>query len=233
MRTNLGLYENCQVFLNHPFDEKFEHFAHAMHFAVVAAGFVPVCALDWSVPDRPRLEMLTEAITKCHYSAHDFSRCRGYGAKNFARFNMPIEMGMALFHGLHTQRSGHRCAFFVAEKHDYKIFASDLSGLDPKCYENDDVLLVVSVYEWLRGVAPESSLNRLRTTDLKSKYEEFKRKLTRLEGNGKGGRPSHDEAQELMFSICSACGWWDYRRTKAGRSEFPVLQLSWRKFTKK
>lgn len=65
-----------------------------MNFAVVAGGLLPVSAFDLTTPDRPRLEMLVEAIHCCHYSAHDFSRSKGGGPDNFARMNMPIEMGM-------------------------------------------------------------------------------------------------------------------------------------------
>src|ERR1044071_5267760 len=98
MRANLISFEEGQVFLNYPFDEEFRMFAHAMHFAVVAAGLIPVCAYDLTTPDRPRLDILIDAITHSRYSIHDFSRLRGEGEQNFARLNMPLEMGMALFH---------------------------------------------------------------------------------------------------------------------------------------
>ena len=96
MRRNLEAYKNFQVFLNYPFDEGFAGLADAMSFAVVAGGLLPLCAYDLTTPDRPRLEMLVEAIRCCHYSAHDFSRSEGDGPRNFSRMNMPIEMGMAL-----------------------------------------------------------------------------------------------------------------------------------------
>src|SRR5215472_11424590 len=131
------IFQQYQVFLNYPYDSEADNISFAMHFAVVAAGLLPVCALDLTAPDRPRLEILVEAIMNCHYSAHDFSRCRGQGEKNFGRFNMPVEMGMALFHALQTQRVGHRCAFFVTAAHDYQVFAADLAGLDPLTYGDD------------------------------------------------------------------------------------------------
>jgi hypothetical protein len=61
MRTHLSTFKHAQVFLNYPFDAEFESLAHVMHFAVVAAGLIPLCANDLSVPDRPRLEMLIDA----------------------------------------------------------------------------------------------------------------------------------------------------------------------------
>jgi hypothetical protein len=226
MRKNLSSYHQFQVFLNYPFDIEFDPLAHAMHFAVVAAGMLPVCAMDLSVPDRPRLETLVDAIINCEYSAHDFSRSTGDGDKNFARFNMPIEMGMALFHALETQRHVHRCVFFVNKEHDYKQFASDLSGLDPKYYF-DELSLVGNLYDWLRGIGGALVPNEP-TSKVKEKYTEFKTKLNDVKGSGKEGRPNHDEAQEVMFQFCADGGWWDFRGNKAGRIEFPPLPLSWK-----
>lgn len=82
MRPHLSVYPPAQVFLNYPFDADFDSFGHGMHFAIVAAGLIPVCAMDLTAPDKPRLEMLVEAISQCNYSAHDLSRCKGEGPRN-------------------------------------------------------------------------------------------------------------------------------------------------------
>lgn len=37
-----------------------------------------------------------KAIRGSKYSVHDLSRCRGEGDENLARFNMPLELGMAM-----------------------------------------------------------------------------------------------------------------------------------------
>jgi hypothetical protein len=227
MRTDLSGHKLSQVFLNYPFDILFEPFADAMHFAVIAAGFIPVCAQDLSIPDRPRLDMLMDAITNCRYSAHDFSRSKGQGDHNFARLNMPIEMGMALFHALQTQRREHYCAFFVSTPYDYQAVASDLAGLDPKCYNNDELQLMARVYEWLRDVG-RPLVNELSTVEVRREYERFKEEAKRLNGSGRDGYPDHNEAQELMYQVCEKCGWWDIRATKAGMMEFKPLPLSWK-----
>ena len=158
MRHNLRGYQSHQVFLNYPFDNQYSSLAEAMSFAIVAGGLLPVCALDLTTPDTPRLEVLVEAIQHCRYSVHDFSRSQGEGSHNFARMNMPIEMGMALFHALQTQRHEHRCLFFVPTSHDYMVFASDLSGLDPKVHQNDETRVLIETYEWLRHVVTASRL---------------------------------------------------------------------------
>jgi hypothetical protein len=226
MRANLAAFQQYQVFLNYPFDEDAESLSMALHFAVVAAGLLPVCAMDMTSPDKPRLSMLVDAITSCQYSAHDLSRCTGEGNGNLARFNMPVEMGMALFHALHNQSSSHRCAFFVTGQHDYKRFASDLSGLDPYFYDSDDVLLL-RMYEWLRDNLNAAFITRP-SAEIGDIYSEFKTRLLLLRGAGKDGRPSHHESQELMYQIAAARGLWDWRANRAGQLTFKEVPLSWK-----
>jgi hypothetical protein len=228
MQRNLASYTNCQVFLNHPYDTAFSELADAMAFAVVAGGLLPISALDLTSPDRPRLEIIVEAITHCHYSAHDFSRFAGGGERNFARMNMPLEMGMALFQALLTRRQEHRCAFFVSTPHDYVVFASDLAGLDPRCHNSEAVRMLIEMYEWLRSVVPRPLFNLRPTVEIVAKYEEFSDKLGVIDGSGSDGRASHEEARELMYQLCADSGWWDWRETRLGREEFPPIPLSFR-----
>ena len=141
---------------------------------------------------------------------------------------MPVEMGMAMFHALDTQRHEHRCAFFVPTPHDYHAFASDLSGLDPLCHQNNDNRLVGQMYEWLRGVVPSGLFNSIPTVDVAAQYSHFKEDLQRVNGSAHGGTPSHEERRELMYQICSNANWWDWRETRMGKDEFPEIPLSWR-----
>ncbi len=228
MRRNLAAYSTFQVFLNYPFDDAFLSLADALSFAVVAGGLLPVCAYDLTAPDRPRLEMLVEAIQNCHYSAHDLSRSQGEGAQNFARMNMPVEMGMALFHALHSQRREHRCLFFVTTAHDYKAFASDLAGLDPRVHNGDEVRLLTDMYEWLRGVVPTALFNSQPTIQVLDKFAEFKEKVGKVRGGGDCGRPSHEETREIMYRVCGEVGWWDWRRNRMGQDEFPIVPIAFK-----
>lgn len=228
MRANLAAFEEGQVFLNYPFDGAFTTFAQAMHFAIVAAGLIPVCAYDLTTPDRPRLDILVEGITRSRYSVHDFSRLRGEGEQNFARLNMPIEMGMALFHALQTQRTAHRCGFFIPALHEFRIAASDLGGLDPIYYENDVLTYVARVYEWLRDRVRSPLVQRNPTIAIRDRFQHFLSQMERVEGSERDGRLSHDEAQELMFMVCAESGWWDWRENRLGKIEFPTVPLLWR-----
>jgi hypothetical protein len=228
MLRNLGALREYQVFLNYPFDEAFAEFEDALHFAVVAANLLPVCAKDLTDPDRPRLDALIDAIRHCRYSGHDFSHIYGDGADNIARMNMPLEMGMAVFHALDTQRQEHRCAFFVPRPHEYHRAASDLAGLDPRCYNSDPRELVAAVYEWLRDVVPSPIFNSVATVDVVGQFDTFKRKISSIRGGRSDGRPTHHEAQELMYRLCGDLRWWEWRQTRFGLEQFPSIVLSLR-----
>ena len=228
MRPNLAAYRPYQVFLNYPFDDEYQPIAEALNFAVVAGGLLPICALDMTSPDRPRLDMLVDAISNCHYSAHDLSRSHGEGSDNFARMNMPLEMGLALYPALYSQRHEHRCAFFVASPNDYKRFASDLAGLDAQCHNGHDVTALSMMYDWLRGVVSKQIFNDQPTVFVVERFLEFRSRLAQVLGAGLSGRPSHSESREVMYCICAESKWWDWRETKAGRAEFPATPLAWR-----
>ncbi|MGB8191612.1 MAG: hypothetical protein WCF67_06825, partial [Chitinophagaceae bacterium] len=227
-RRNLAAYSNCQVFLNYPFDKGFIPIANALNFAVIAGGLLPVCAYDLTTPDQPRLETIVHAIRCCHYSAHDFSRNTGEGINNFSRMNMPIEMGMAVFHALDSQRSEHRCAFFVSTPNDYKAFASDLAGLDPKCHGNNEINALSEMYDWLRNIVPRQLFNSQPTIKIVEKFKEFIHKVSNINGCGENGCASHAETRELMYQICADNNWWDWRETRLGKEEFPAIPIEWK-----
>jgi hypothetical protein len=228
MRRNISAYLRQQVFLNYPYDDAFKPFESALTFGVIAAGLLPLCALDIFTPDAVRLNGLVKAIDSCYYSAHDLSRSQGYGSGNLARMNMPVEMGMALHHALSSQLHEHRCAFFVPSPHDFKVFASDLAGLDPKCYNDDCGQLVAAVYEWLRDVVPKAYLSDQPTANVAEAFAEFssiRDKAVLISGQQHLG---HAETREIMYRVCANRGWWDWRGTRAGRDEFPEVPLQWK-----
>jgi len=220
----LGVPEH-RVFLNYPFHSEFAAIAEAMHFAVAASNLIPECARDNTSPDQPRLEALVSAILGCHYSLHDFSLIKGEGAMNYARMNMSLEMGMALFHALQTQRGSHRCAFFVDSPHEYQMAASDLAGLDPISY-GDPESMVVKAYEWFRDTI-RSPLTSPRTgADIKAIFQEYQNRKILIVGSEEHGQLSHAEFQELIFQVCSENHLWDWRDNKAGQVAFPPVPLA-------
>jgi hypothetical protein len=225
MRTNLATFKPWQVFLNYPFDKEFTGLANAMSFAVVASGLIPVCAYDF-FSQKSRLEKLVEAILNCRFSAHDLSRSHGEGPQNFVRMNMPLEMGMALFHALHAQKDEHLCIFFVNDR-NYHIYASDLSGIEPIIHEGKEERLLCDMVDWLRGASASSLLSPPKATiKVADKYKEFKKRIADVRGSSEGGLPSHDESRELMYQICAEAGWWKWRENILAVSEFPIVPIA-------
>ena len=225
MQVDLEVLRRYQVFLNYPYDPDYLPFAEALSFGVVAAGMVPITALDLTDPDTGRLEMLVKAITSCHYSAHDLSRCRGEGPDNLARMNMPIEMGMAMFYALSAQRGDHRCAFFVPQGYAYHEYASDLSGLDPLRYDENPASLVASVYDWLRRIGPDGIVSVQPTVAVREAFVEFGHRRDEIDGAGPDQMPSHAEVREVMYQVCAEHGWWDFRKNRIGQARFPEVPL--------
>jgi hypothetical protein len=82
------------------------------------------------------------------------------------------------------------------------------------------------MYEWLRGVVPPALFNKQPTIDVIGKYEDFKQRLHTVNGTAGDGRPSHEETREIMYQVCTDAGGWDWRETRMGKDEFPVVPLS-------
>ena len=78
------------VFLNVPFDPGYEKLFVALIATIVAARFLPRCAVEISERGEGRRKRIIELIRSCPLSIHDLSR-----AGLPARFNMPFELGIA------------------------------------------------------------------------------------------------------------------------------------------
>lgn len=88
-------YEHS-VFINCPYDGDFAPLFHAMVLTVVARGFTPRSALETMGEADPRIIRIVRGLRQSKYSIHDLSRYQGAGVDNLARFNMPLELGIAL-----------------------------------------------------------------------------------------------------------------------------------------
>jgi hypothetical protein len=90
----LPAYEKS-VFINCPFDSAYRDLLLAIVFSVFAHGFVPRTARETEGEPEPRFSRILATIAASKYSIHDLSRFSGEGDANFARLNMPLELGMA------------------------------------------------------------------------------------------------------------------------------------------
>ena len=128
------------VFINCPFDAEYSTLFDAIVFATVCCGFMPRCALESGTVSEPRLARIPRAIFNSRYSIHDLSRCRGEGDENFARFNMPLELGMAMAKRFMDPVDEHDWLVLVPRDHAYLRFISDLAAYDG---------VVTAVMAWL------------------------------------------------------------------------------------
>lgn len=147
----LTLHREHSVFINCPYDKEFRPLFDAMVFSSLCCGFMPRCAIESGTSSLSRMDRIVQAIHSSKYSVHDLSRCRGEGETNFARFNMPLELGMAMaekFGNTHNAKS-HDWLILVPKGHIYTKFASDLAGYDPSEHEGSVETIVPSIMAWL------------------------------------------------------------------------------------
>lgn len=121
------------VFLNIPYDQKFERLFLAYIAGLSAFGLVPRATLE--IPDSSRrLDKILGLVQHCRYSIHDLSRVELDGnAPRTPRFNMPFELGLCV---AEARTRGGTPTWFVFEtvEHRMEKSLSDLKGTDPKIH---------------------------------------------------------------------------------------------------
>jgi hypothetical protein len=147
----LNFPREASVFINCPFDDAYRPLYDAIVFATLCCGFLPRCAVETGNAAAPRMDRILTAMRGSKYSIHDLSRCRGEGDNNLARFNMPLELGIAMAQrfGSTSPKNDHDWLVLVPEGHNYKRFLSDLAGYDPVEYNGSHTSIVPGVMSWL------------------------------------------------------------------------------------
>ena len=146
----LTLRREASVFINCPFDGDFRPSLDAIVFSTICCGFLPRCAVEAGSSATPRMDRIVEVISSSKYSIHDLSRCSCEGDANLARFNMPLELGVAMAERFRrSTNEEHDWLLLVPTGHVYKKFISDLSGYDPTEYDGSTGSIVPAVMSWL------------------------------------------------------------------------------------
>jgi hypothetical protein len=102
-----------RVFLNIPYDKKFERLFLAYIAGISAYGIFPHATLEITDSSK-RLEKILKLERSCDYSVHDLSRVQLDRAKpRVPRFNMPFELGLCVADA--NQQKGRRQNAFVFE----------------------------------------------------------------------------------------------------------------------
>jgi hypothetical protein len=142
------------VFINCPYDPDYLPLFNAAVFTIVCCGLIPICALTKNNPAISRLDRLIDLISDAKYSIHDLCRCYGQGQQNFARLNMPLELGITI--GLSSTSNGqaadghvdpHRWTLLVKEtdSKDHEKFVSDLKSSDPPGHKETPETIISAI----------------------------------------------------------------------------------------
>lgn len=127
------LVEQNSVFLNIPYDKRFQSLYLAYIVGLSELGLTPKATL--AIPGGiSRLDRIFALIQSCRYSIHDLSRVQlDKNPPATPRFNMPFELGLAI---AWSKIEPARHTWFVTESVDRRIqkSLSDLNGTDPNVH---------------------------------------------------------------------------------------------------
>jgi hypothetical protein len=169
------------VFINCPFDKDYRPLFDAIVFAATCCGFLPRSALETGDVAELRIQRILKAMFSSDLSIHELSRCQGEGEHNLARFNMPLELGMAMaraFETTPTRPRKHDWLVLVPAGHVYQKVISDLAGYDPKDHDGSLQDVVRKVMSWL--VTRQGAVSPFTPGEVLAKLPEFQDKVRTL-----------------------------------------------------
>jgi hypothetical protein len=186
----------AEVFLNIPYDAKFEDLFLAYITGIVALGFVPRATLEIPGGDR-RLEKIFDLIGECRYSIHDLSRVQlDRRPPRVPRFNMPFELGLTV--ARHWKAKSDRHVWFVCESMEHRLLKSlsDLNGTDPCVHGGTAPGVLRELLNMFKVPGPKPSLSAM----LKG-YKELRRRKSALLADA---GPQRLYTKQAFESLCLA-----------------------------
>jgi len=167
-----------QVFLNVPFDKRYQKLLDALVFAVHDCGLVARCALGQDDSGEVRVEKIYSILAATRFGIHDLSRTTLDSRFRLPRFNMPFELGVFLgarkFGGGRQKRKS--CVILDRDRNRYQVFCSDIAGQDIRAHGNNVGQALTAVRNWLQANLKSSS-SWLGPSALITRYAQFRRQL--------------------------------------------------------
>jgi hypothetical protein len=120
-----------EVFLNVPYDDRFNRLFRAYICGICSFGLSPRATVEIPGGAR-RLDRILKLIHSCAYAVHDLSRVELDPHKpRTPRFNMAFELGLSVAYARSSRKSKHE--WFVCESVNFRLSKSlsDLNGTDP------------------------------------------------------------------------------------------------------
>ncbi|HEV2613348.1 MAG TPA: hypothetical protein VGV92_01415 [Gammaproteobacteria bacterium] len=167
---------NHNVFINCPFDKKYQPFEDAIIFTIMGCGFKARSAKESSASNN-RLYNIQKIIQECDFAVHDISRTELDNKNKLPRFNMPFELGLFLgakyFGG--QFHDGKSCLIFDRGQYRYEKFISDIKGHDIISHRDIPLRVVDPIRNCLAELAGDQKI--LLGSDICSLYSAFCRWL--------------------------------------------------------
>ena len=161
---------DTDVFINCPFDDKYAPLLEAMVFSIVYAGLTPRLATERLENGENRLEKIYGLARGAKYSIHDISRCQAEAVGEFARLNMPFELGldMGIRRVDRELPSEKKFLIFESRAYDAKRSLSDLAGQDVAAHHEKYEVVISKVRDFLRV---EARIPMVGPARIKADYE--------------------------------------------------------------
>ncbi len=138
------------TFINCPLDGDYRQMLLAIIFSVKYLGYIPKLSIEQSDSSTTRLSNIVTLIKNCKYGIHDLSRILSTKKDEYARMNMPFELGVdygckTFKGGVHNQKK-----LLILEQKRYQLqkALSDLSGSDIKHHDGEPMTVIKAVRDW-------------------------------------------------------------------------------------
>ncbi len=164
------------VFLNIPYDGAFENLYLAYIVGLTQLGLQIKATL--AVPNQGRLSTIIKLIEESEFSIHDLSRIEA--SRGVPRFNMPVELGLALYRS-HVTNGRHRVFVFESTRYRAQRSTSDVNGIDPQIHSGTPKGLMSGLRNIFRQPRDVTTV-----PEMLSSYRAVKQKLPQLRRNSGG-----------------------------------------------
>ncbi|MGD0368814.1 MAG: hypothetical protein ABSA94_15255 [Acidobacteriaceae bacterium] len=164
------------VFLNIPYDSAFEDLYLAYIVGITQFGLRVNATL--AVPNQGRLQTIISLIEASDVSIHDLSRIEA--SHGVPRFNMPVELGLALYRS-HVTKGKHRVFIFESKRYRAQRSTSDVNGIDPQIHNGTPKGLMGVLRNVFRQPGDVTTV-----PEMLASYRAVKQKLPELRRNSGG-----------------------------------------------
>lgn len=164
------------VFLNIPYDTLFEELYAAYIVGLTQLGLNVTATLGF--PNQDRLEMIFQLIERSRFSIHDLSRIEA--AHGIPRFNMPLELGIALYRAK-VSKGKHTVHVFESKAYRTQHSTSDINRIDPRIHRGTAKGVMAALRNIFRQPGDVTTVPEMLVS-----YRAVKRRLPELRKNAGG-----------------------------------------------